>query len=57
MNKYEKIQEAGEILVYINKNEHEKWLAKQRMIYKMDQNAVEEFGYHKRKKEGEKGKN
>lgn len=54
MSKYKKIQEAGKILDYINKDEHEKWLAEQRMIYKMDQNAVEEFGYHKGKKEGEK---
>lgn len=51
MNKYEKIQEAGKILDYINEDEHEKWLAEQRMIYKMDQNAVEEFGYHKGKKD------
>lgn len=56
MNKYEKIQEAGEILDYINKDEHEKWLAEQRMIYKMDQNAVEEFGYHKGKKRERKRK-
>lgn len=51
MSKYKKIQEAGKILDYINKDEHEKWLAEQRMIYKMDQNAVEEFGYYKGKKE------
>ena len=64
MNNNEPLEKANKVLNEISDNEHEQELAFQRLMYKMDQKAVEAAGYdkgleegiHKGKIEGEKEK-
>ena len=54
MNKHERVKEAREIIKYLKKDEKERELAEQRLMYIMDQNAIESYGYRHGREAGYK---
>ena len=52
----DEIKKAREELEKISQDEHERYLAELRQKYIMDQKAIQDFGYDKGLKEGEKKK-